>query len=259
MILGKILRPRFRVGSNYTVNKKLLFLIILSIAFPVLAIAATHNAGDCAVSTIQTIIDDAGTLDGDIINIPVGNCNWTTTLTIDKSIELIGAGIGQTNITQTGADGEIEIANATDDFRISGFSFIVTNTSYDRYNIWIGTSHTHDNVDWRIDHNRFIGYHYSILVYGYSFGVIDNNDFYGGGIEADSDGATAWTASTGLGGANFIFIEDNYFTDQDAISQPTNAIIANWGTRFVFRHNDVLMDATSGSYYGGGGVDAHGY
>ena len=185
-------------------NIKCLVLILLlnSLFLISTANSATINAAGCSVADITTAIGSAS--NGDIVRVPAGNCSWNTTLTLDKRIALIGAGTGNTNITTTGASGYIAVTNGTNNWRISGFSFSTTTSSW--FAIMVNLYSSHTNTDWRIDHNTFTGYHYAIYSYGTLTGVIDQNYFYGGGITIDGNNNTNWAAPTALGGSNFVFV-----------------------------------------------------
>lgn len=52
--------------------------------------ADTINAADCEEASVQTAVDAADP--GDTVAIPAGTCTWTTTVTVDKSIEIVGVG-----------------------------------------------------------------------------------------------------------------------------------------------------------------------
>ncbi|MEK7635593.1 MAG: hypothetical protein AAB405_00715 [Patescibacteria group bacterium] len=59
--------------------------------------AATVQATDCSQSAVQSAINSASV--GDTVLVPAGSCAWGSGITIIKGINLIGAGIGTTNIT----------------------------------------------------------------------------------------------------------------------------------------------------------------
>ena len=61
------------------------------------ALASTVNLSGCAQATVQAAVTAAK--DGDVIMIPAGTCTWSTAVQwTDKSIWVIGAGIGATGI-----------------------------------------------------------------------------------------------------------------------------------------------------------------
>ena len=239
-------------------NIKCLVLILLlnSLFLISTANSATINAAGCSVADITTAIGSAS--NGDIVRVPAGNCSWNTTLTLDKRIALIGAGTGNTNITTTGASGYIAVTNGTNNWRISGFSFSTTTSSW--FAIMVNLYSSHTNTDWRIDHNTFTGYHYAIYSYGTLTGVIDQNYFYGGGITIDGNNNTNWAAPTALGGSNFVFVEDNQFSDTGAVTQILHVMYAGWGARVVFRYNTITAETSNGLIDGiADAADAHGY
>ena len=123
------------------------------------------------------------------------------------------------------------------DWRVSGFTFQTATASYSA--IYIGLYSSHISTGWRIDHNKFISYHYPVVAIGTITGVIDHNEFHGGGISLNGPQSIAWTADTLLGGNNFVFVEDNTFDDTNALTPILHVIIGNWGVKYVFRYNTV--------------------
>jgi len=102
----------------------------------------------------------------------------------------------------------------------------------------------------RIDHNDFNPSTYSpsigavfMRLYGPQYGVMDHNLFTGSVspyqeainvYNGDSpNGDAAWAAASGLGGANFLFIENNTFNSFGAVDD------CFVGGRMVFRYNTV--------------------
>ena len=66
-------------------------IVILFLIFSALqAMAETHEAASCGLVDVQAAVNAA--LDGDIVHIPVGECTWTSRLTISgaKGLHLRG-------------------------------------------------------------------------------------------------------------------------------------------------------------------------
>lgn len=249
---------------NNIIKCLVVMLMLASSFFISTAYSATINAASCSVADITTAIASAS--NGDIVNVPSGSCNWSTTLTLNKSINLIGAGrgVGGTSITTTGADGYLLASAGTNNWRISGFSFSTANPDWIaiRVNLSSGT-----NTGWRIDHNKFTGYHFAIFGVDVNSSdsassVVDHNEFYGGGVQffGDNDRPNGpWTKTTRLGGKDFIFIEDNRFSDVGALTICTHAVATNDGARVVVRYNDFFIEDSSTNYGQWDIFDAHGY
>src|SRR5271166_329182 len=68
--------------------------LIATLAFvaPALARAATINAASCSQTDVQNAINSANS--GDTVNIPAGNCTWSSAMTLSKFVKLHGAGGG---------------------------------------------------------------------------------------------------------------------------------------------------------------------
>src|SRR5688572_18992751 len=69
----------------------------LAFAFVPRLEAATVTAASCSYSHVQSAVNAAS--HGDTVNIPAGNCTWTSKLLVTVGITLQGAGMDRTNIT----------------------------------------------------------------------------------------------------------------------------------------------------------------
>jgi len=199
-------------------------------------------------ASVSRCVRNAG--GGDTINVRSGSATWHSSLTINKGIKLIGAGVGNTLITR-GASTIIVINNPpnTNLLRISGFTFEVGNGGNEGGAIGMSCSEAAGDAKWniRIDHNLFTtpsgtcttGHCY--IYNGGCRGVIDNNTFekaeypLGVGVSGDFPGATAWANHPDLvfGAANDnLYIEDNIFNDE-----ATTITDCDEGGRYAFRYN----------------------
>lgn len=227
--------------------------------------AATINAASCSIAHINAAIAEAHP--GDTVLVPPGDCTWDARAAADgkviitKVITLEGAGIGSTNITLANADpgiyNGIEIDSNINNWRISGFSFI---TSTPSFCIIKATE-----KDWRIDHCEFTGFHYAIYVTQRLLATsdnvsacIDNNTFYGGGIQIYGLRDAAWTEASDLGTSKFLFIEDNTFSDIGSLQYILHVIAMNDGARVVSRYNTIKMESTGIRKGIADAIDAHG-
>ncbi len=249
-------------------NKRIGYLVVMSLLtipfFISSANSATINAASCSVADITSAIVSAS--NGDTVRVPSASCNWSTTLILNKSINLIGSGMGEvgTTIITSGPDGYILASAGTNNWSISGFSFSTANPGWIavRVNLYTGT-----NTGWRIHNNQFKGYHYAIYGQGiYSSdntsSIVDHNEFYGGGVQffGENDSANGpWTKTTRLGGKDFIFIENNKFSDVGALTTCTHAVATNNGARVVVRYNAFFIEDTSTNFGQWDIFDAHGY
>ena len=211
-----------------------------------------------AAGTTRTDVSDCLTAasPGDTINVPAGTdtTTWTTTLTITKNISLIGAGIGQTVITNSGTDpvqldteekNQLIIFSPTTAaglFRISGFSFNLNNR---KGILLLNNSLNPPITNLRIDHNRFYNstaWRAAIFVHGVR-GVVDSNTFdtmsypatFGYGNNSFPVGVWDWANFPELvwGTANDnIYVEDNTFANVS-----TAVTNGDEGGRYVMRYN----------------------
>lgn len=166
------------------------FGIILTILFlPKISSAATMNAVSCDWADMQAAINQA--VGGDTVMVPAGSCAWNSAIVLNKSLFLIGAGTGNTIITGYA----FNVANGINNWRISGFEFKDSGSIVTASQIGQSRSST-GNHNYRIDHNKFIGYDHWIQIDGHSAGVIDHNEFFGSsgtGIYILGDDEAAWT------------------------------------------------------------------
>jgi len=224
---------------------------VLLLALSRLGEAATINANSASQSDVAAAIASAA--DGDVLTIPGGTATWTRTLVVRKAITLQGAGVGVTIIKDGVQSGqliawslaaglssrltEIEFqdggrsitANApggilhVDGSNTDGSSFRWDHCKWNNLN---GVP-VFDTVIGVVDHNSFIvnGYKTAIYIYDTHW----NGHDYGDG---------SWAAPTGFGSSQFLFIEDNTFTDTvNAVFPVTDA---HAGSRFVVRHNSIV-------------------
>ena len=222
--------------------KYLLFSTFLML-LPTVSSGDTHTAASCSLSDVTTAYNTASA--GDTVSIPAGNCSWSSTFTISKSITLMGAGASSTTITNGGISPIIHVTLSSDvPVRISGIYFDnVTNNGSDRYAIQVtgksdgsfGLTHI------RIDHNTFNKGKKQIFIQGWAYGVIDNNTFLNPDVAVmfAGDDDYAWLRPIEAGTVNAMFIEDNTFmVDNNNGSPNINEFIYHQeGARSVTRYN----------------------
>ena len=204
--------------------------------------AATYTSATASLSDVQTAVTSAS--NGDTVNVPAGTATWTGTLSIGTDIQLIGAGIGQTVITDGAGYGTALVSVGTVSNylgRLSGFTFQGPGSSGHANTGAIelgGYCHT-----FRLDHCEFDNLDkYSIFTHDWVYGVIDDCVFsnctssievkmegYGG--QQNGDGS--WADADSWGTTNAIYIENNIFFN-------TGGLDSCDGARVVFRNNYVL-------------------
>ena len=213
----------------------------------------TWRAADASLAEVNSCLASAS--NGDTINVPAGSATWASALTLNKQVNLIGAGIDVTNITLSGTG--ISVASGLENFRISGFTFNGGGGDI----MLIGTSGSSLMTGFRIDHNKLSGGSGRGMYINATIenSVIDHNKFYGQdgtafmwGMANDS---AAFTSPTDLGTNRFLFLEDNDFQKLNAVNN-NHAIMANGGgPRIVVRYN-TITDGPGGRW--ADVVDMHG-
>jgi hypothetical protein len=236
----------------------------------------TYTATSCSLSAISAAIaaEQAQPVDGDIISIPSGTCTWTGTAglnaTFTHSVTIQGAGAvsattGGTSLT--GTDNTIIIDNlgngrpgitiqintiAGKSFRWTGIALEGNSSSTQASNGILAIEGTSTAV--RVDHSHFhIPAQTSqglALTDGPIQGVADHdyfdspstdltnnvgfrNGFGWNGASTSDNGNNSWATADNFGTSQFFFVEDSQFLNGDVSD-------ADYGSRYVFRHNTVL-------------------
>lgn len=239
------------------------------------ASAVTRNvpcSGDI-LNALNSAINASVT--GDIITIGPGNCSLSTKATTvkDKNIQIIGAGIGVTNIVAENGFVDFESTGANQpQWRLSGMSLsgsghvIVTTVWANQDASWRGP--------FRIDHLD-INYPNAspdgiIAIYGPVWGLIDHNNFKqwveafiltGGWVSSESPSSVTTTPGSWLlsqpfrpGAADYLYIENNTFEGLG----PTGAAALDTGYtggRVVFRNNTLINSALYAHWTSAGSIN----
>ena len=246
---------------------KTLFLIILIILYwHSESCAATCNSTTCVGSAPWTAASpsyadvnhcvNTCAAKNDTINVPAGSAVWNQQLVIQKAVNLIGSGSGNTVITSTY---QAPTTNSTDprtclisysanlesnpeniNFRISGFSFDLSNKSGF---IFLNYDSILPIRKLRIDNNilkNTIGYR-TIYNWGQIWGLIDNNVFDNIGSATGIYGSnlTSWSNFTfHFGTADNMYVEDNTFINMQDTPHSGGA-----GGRYSIRYNTYSMSS----------------
>jgi len=210
-----------------------------------------HSDGSAA--SVQGLHDQV--LNGDTITIPAGTFNWTTRVTISKSITLQGAGVGNT-IIKDAVNGTqlIQVGLVANNLtRITGIEF----QDGGRANNQLGgilkfTGSNTDGSKLRMDHCQFDDLN-GMIVADTVIGVMDHNTFIRATKNGDSvviydnfwNGGTlgdkSWSDTTQFGSDRFLFLEDNIFRNNgDGLHGVTDSYA---GARFVVRYNQIFDEA----------------
>jgi hypothetical protein len=204
------------------------------------------TAASASQSAVQAAINSAK--DGDTVIIPAGTVTWSGTVSMTKAINLIGAGIGQTIITNSSVGLLVTIA-APKKYTISGLEMRSSGGGGFTYMDAPFCIHTAGDCQLlRITACKFYntgtegGY---LLGIGdlndstHQYGVIDHCVFVNGKILllGGGMGDKSWKTETALGTEKALYVEDNSFDQPNGAFN--NAIDCNYGARYVFRHNRV--------------------
>lgn len=190
---------------------------------------------------------------GDMIYVPAGTGTWSSTITVGKSVSIIGAGIGQTNVTAAGECFRLNLAHT---IRISGFSFTDCTIR--------GSMGVAEGATFRIDHNSFrSASRKTNQIDGYCqtpqlhpTGLIDNNELHNyrtvvfGTICMLAEGDNQhqlWAQEPPVGGGTgIVYVEDNTITSD--VPGVSNWIDGNYGARYVARFNSITNSGSAATY-----------
>jgi hypothetical protein len=230
---------------------------------PAMVGAATRTAASSSYSDVSTAVLSSSI--GDTVHVPAGSAAWNTTLFITKGIYLVGAGAGQTVITNVCASDapliHYDPADYSTDqpFRLSGFTFCANG----RHTLDLGSGRNGPfplQTKVRVDHNIFLNggadvKGQSIRNFGSLYGVVDNNTFNGVGYPISNSygvGGDSWWANSPQnifqhGSLYYLYYEDNAFINMSGYSGGADNLIMDgeYASRYVFRYNSIENNAAS--------------
>ena len=214
---------------------------------------ATVYYSDGTAASVQSMHNNQAQ-NGDTITLPAGTFTWSTGVNLSKAITLQGAGVGVTIVKDGVQSGQLIAWSLAAGLpsRLTGIEFQDggRSTTADAPGgiLRVDGSNT-DGSSFRWDHckwNDLNGY----PVFDTVLGVIDHNSFvkthrhltiyiYGTSWNGKSYGDGSWAAPTNFGSSDFLFFEDNDFTNNNTVffEFVTDALA---GARFVVRHNTIF-------------------
>jgi hypothetical protein len=183
--------------------------------------------------------------------LPIGTFIWTSGVNVSKGITLQGNGVGDTIVKDSVQNGQlISIALVAGKLtRLTGIDFQNGGRANTTFNGVIFVLGSNMNASqFRFDHNAWNLVKGNLLC-NTVIGVIDHNTFtqfenagtvwiYDSYWDGRSYGDGSWSAPTGLGGSQFLFIEDNVWNGvHPPFVMPMTDAYA--GARFVVRYNQI--------------------
>ena len=231
---------------------RVIFIILSLFFIPVSAWGTT--AGSCSYDDVLTAYGDTsaeGTLtipecDGS----PTAEATWSSTLTVSKSINIIGQGSADADSTRTIINSGVNpvFLITASDVRISGIRLKLTGSARG-----IKTD-TADITGLRVDNNYISGggMCFEANAGNYTWGVLDSNVFENchaqedGHVYVAGDNADAWARDIEAGTGNALFIENNTFIVDNDTNAPSGNLDAfvyiQEAANVVVRYN--LFDAS---------------
>jgi hypothetical protein len=267
-----------RLGGKCFKPVGLFFIFIISLLFlsERAALGATIYASSTSATDVQNAVNTAN--NGDTVVVPSGSATWSSTVTVNKGINLIGGGgtSGVTTISQGSSAGTILniTSPAGTSTTVSDFTWIEQNGS--AYRFIVCSCNT--NSFWRFCSNQVYCIN-GMFIYGSGegAGLIDNNYFQfgqqdvwsvwgnGGGAPIYGDGGNAvgnWAYGTSYGKTNYVYIEHNtVYSTSTAGARPDGPLEGYGGAKFVVRYNSTT-NCGLGGWHGtdsGSYISPHSY
>lgn len=229
---------------------KILLAILISC---ISADAATYNAASTAYADVSAAVGLAA--NGDTVTVPSGTNTWGSTLTLNKSINLIGSGTNTTRILGLNLVW-INVLNVNSNigFRISSMTF--SNLAGNAANPSTAAIFVNGPIlNYRIDHCLFYAMTTPIHLKNRTEGVVDHNTTVNCEesilIQGGDDGPFVWSRPLGVGTTNQNVIESNTFYLDDNFLGPSGRdhnqdIYLYEGTKATTRYNTWLHDNYTG-------------
>jgi hypothetical protein len=223
-----------------------------AVIFSAFTISVSHSGAttyhsDGSAASVRALHNVA--VNGDTITLPAGTFTWSRSVTISKAITLQGNGIGRTIIRDAvQTPGFCLRVNSPPGGvnRVTGIEFRdggrITTTSAPNAVFKIFGDNTNNSAT-RVDHCKFYHLNGHVGTETAIGSVFDHCEFYFRGntylfaSASDYDGGTfgdkSWTAPSGFGGPNFLFVEDCLLRNDDHFYACMDAF---GGARYVIRH-----------------------
>jgi hypothetical protein len=241
-------------------KKYLKYLFIALLFIPNLSHATDYPVtcdGSADNVKVQAAVDAASDNAGDTVTIAAGSCAFANRVVwTNKNITVQGKGIGSTIITAATGITSVFAPTITNperaSFRITGMSMEGVSLTQGAIKITAYRA-TGYSSGWRIDNIKtlFTGYAVSVLVYGVTWGLIDNCDFKAAGkfilidavmFELDTaayKGSYERSLDVGLGKVSAIYVENCTIETTQNSGGAVLTDIDQGGGSLVLRYNNI--------------------
>lgn len=237
--------------------------------------AQTINATSCSLNDVQSALTSVNS-DGTTVNIPAGNCTWTSSLSLNQTYSMTIKGqttcsgtpassCSDSTVISDGASGDSPALRVTTaggkSLRITGITFSGGNS-----NQWGGALRVYGRSQQvRIDHVHFKNIANTAITTDGVLGVMDhvvfdisnnqegwrplNTSWNGVGQSGDN----SWADDTGFGTNKFFFLEDSTVNGSGQQGGATNDCFS--GGRYVVRYSVLNDSSVQGHTTGHAGDD----
>ena len=224
--------------------------------------AESLRALSLSVADVQAAIDSAQS--GDTVIVPAGDVIWNKSVTISKSLTLIGTGV---NITRGSGNTSslIAIKNLPSDVpvRVSGFSFdnglLNKNGGQNTYDVAVYAPSTSQWTKIRVDNCTFKWGSRPMAWIGWVAGVTDHCTFINSirSFYLLGNNSESWKHIPDAGSGDFVFCEDCTFKIDNGLGgSPTDLFAAYHEQGSVMRY--CTFDGAANTNSNDGFYDAHG-
>lgn len=240
-------------------------LVFVLCFFCYVAVRATDRIAASASRADVLTAYNAAAASGDRVIVPAGTAEWSSAITVAKQVQIYGAGIGSTIISNTtSASSGLEtpiFSVSQSNVIIGGFTFKDSGMNFDCAAITLEGGFKYGRI---IVSNRFEGFNFALKVY--SPALIFSNQFYNVDTIMRNQGYQSLSTLSAIGTPPFGFNHTNSPVFEDNLIEHTNwsrncyYIDTEYPAMYFVRYNTFHqeVDPVGPTDFGVDGFDMHG-
>lgn len=227
------------------------------------AVRATDRVAASASRADVLTAYNAAAASGDRLIVPAGTAEWSSAITIAKQIQIYGAGVGSTIISNTTSHTsgleEMIFTITQSNVVVGGFTFKDSGMNFDCAALYFDSGWKYGRI---VVSNRFEGFNFALKVY--SPLLVFSNTFYNVDTIMRNQGYSSLSTLSGIGTPPFGFNHTNSPVFEDNLVIHTNwdrgvatyYIDTEYPAMYFVRHNTFWQDDDGND--GIDGFDMHG-